>query len=81
MDVPPDFEIEGRERRGCVVGHPENADIREFRQPSADKYRARDGRVVVARKDHDREIGRGEQPARPIENGWAQLVVFERIAG
>jgi hypothetical protein len=63
------------------VGDPEDADIRDSVEPSADKDRIRKCRVVISRKDHDRDAGFGEQPPGTIENGRAQLIILEGVAG
>ena len=81
MSVPPDFEIEDRERRGFVVGYPEDANIRELCEAAPDKNRVRERRVVVPGEDHHRQLDSGEQPERAVENGMAQLVVFKSVAG
>jgi len=59
MGVPPDFEIKDRERYSLVVSYPENADVWQLAKAAADKNRLGERRVVVSRKDHDREIGLG----------------------
>jgi len=79
MRVPPDFEIEDRERHGLVVGYPENRKVRNPSEPAADKDRVRKCRIVVPGKNHDREIGFGEQPSRAIEYDRAQLIILEGV--
>jgi len=81
MGVTPDFEIEGRERHGLVVGDPENADIRELAKPAADKDRVGKCRVVIPGEDHDPKIGNGEEIAGALKNDLAQLIIFEGVAG
>jgi len=81
MGVPPDFEIKDRERYSLVVSYPENADVWQLAKAAADKNRLGERRVVVSGKDHNREIGLGEQTPGAIEDDPAQLIVLEGVAG
>ena len=63
------------------MSYGENADIWQPVEPAADKDRAGQRRVVVAGKDHNRDAGFGEQSPNAVENGRAQLIVFEGVAG
>ena len=67
MRVPPNFEIEDRERHGFVMGYSEDADVWEFRKPAADKNRVGKCWVVISGKKHDRQAGLGEQLSGAIE--------------
>jgi hypothetical protein len=80
MCVSPDFEIEGRKRHGFVVSYAEDADVGQLAKPAADKDRLGQRRVMVPRKDHDREISFGEQPPSAIEDGRAELIILEGVA-
>src|SRR5215831_9627309 len=81
MGVPPDFEVKDRERYGLVVSYPEDADVWQLPKPAADKNRLGERRVVVSRKDHDREMGLGEQTLGAIEDGRTELIALEGVAG
>ena len=81
MRVPPDLEIKEGKRHGFVVGDPEDADIRDPVEPSADKDRVVKCRVVVSGKDHNREISLGEQTPGAFEDGSRELIVLEGVAG
>src|SRR5215472_6917926 len=81
MGVPPDFEVKDRERYGLVVSYPEDADVWQLAKAAADKNRLGQRRVVISGKDHDREMGLGEQTLGAIEDGRAELIALEGVAG
>ena len=71
MRVPPNFEIEDRERNGFVMGYSKDADVWEFRKPAADKNRIGKCGVVISGKKHHRQSRVGEQLSGAIEYGRA----------
>ena len=63
------------------MGHAQNGEVRDLRQPAADIDRIGQRRIVVAGQNHHRQAGRGQQRAGAVDQGGAETVGFEGVAG
>jgi hypothetical protein len=67
MRVAPDLKAESGKQNGRVMRDAEDVNMWERGDAAAVKDGIGDRRIVIARKDHDRHPGFGQEKTRPVE--------------
>ena len=79
--APPDFEVELGKQNRLLISHPQHVQVGNLGKSTMAIDRLRNGRVVIAGQDHDRQRRRRDDPRGPIDQVLRQPMAIKRVAG